>query len=247
MINHLPPEFFTFGHDRDEYSDIWALGIILFQLSTAGEFPFMEETEDGEFDEFETKRNIINVEYEQLEEHEKSQLLLEQIFTAKPHNRLTVEGILKFLEDKIDMKKLKTAMKKASENIEVDSEDESSDDIKKKLDFLMDPDASEDDIMKRQSVMSGIDHKKTNKNFGDEESLNPSDSGTEKDYQHLENLVGNHGSKTNKNSKNYMDNLPDSIDSSSNADNSEESKDEESSIESAGQYAAKVHKKKVVE
>lgn len=159
MINHLPPEFFTLNHDRDEYSDIWALGIILYQLSTNGTYPFLSETDDDEFDDYATKRNIINIYYEKLEDREQSQLILDQIFTAKPLHRIKIDEILKSLGQKIDLKRLGTAMKKPSKQEESSEDDNSDDDIKKKLDFLIHEDASEEEIMNRHSVTTGLNYK----------------------------------------------------------------------------------------
>jgi serine/threonine protein kinase len=235
MINHLPPEFFTFNHDRDEYSDVWALGIILYQLSTGGELPFNVETDDGEFDEYETKRGILNVQYNKLEDREITQELLDKIFTLKPHSRITVPEIIKRLHGKIDMKGIKTAMKRASENL-YDSGEESGDDIKKKLDFIINANESADEIIQRNTVNTGLDAKRASNHKGD--NLHVDDSRDEEDYKHLDNLVSGHAGGSKGGAKNFMDNLPDSIASSSQIDdsNAEESKDD-SSVQSAGHFA----------
>lgn len=250
MINHLPPEFFTFSHDRDEFSDVWALGIILYQMSTGGDYPFNVETDDGDFDEYETKRALLNIQYDQLEDREKSQKLLDKIFTLKPHDRITIPEIIKSLHGNIDMKKIKTAMKRASENI-YESGDESEGDIKKKLDFIIDGSASDDGIMGRQTVSPGLAGK--NASFRKvSENFKVTDSRDEEDYNHLDNLVSGHVSGDKTGGKNFMDNLPDSIADSSRVESSsmndktskfsksssfEESKDEFSSFESAGQLS----------
>ena len=159
MINHLPPEFFTLNHDRDEYSDIWALGVILYQLSTNGAYPFLSETDEDEFDDYATKRNIINIDYEKLEDREHTQLLLDQIFTSKPLHRIKIDEILKTCSQKIDMKRLGTAMKKPANQEESSEGENSDDDIRKKLDFLIHEDASEEGIMNRHSVTTGLNYK----------------------------------------------------------------------------------------
>lgn len=248
MINHLPPEFFTFSHDRDEYSDVWAIGVMLYQLSTGGEFPFNVETDDEEFDEFETKRGILNIQYDKLEDRDNSQLLLEEIFTLKPHNRITASEILKFLQSRIDMKRINTAMKRASENL-YNSDEEEGNEIKKKLDFLIAGDASDDEIINNKTSIPGLDYKKTDRNFGD--NIRVSESRDEEDFKHLDNLVRGHVSVDRANPKAFMDNLPDSYGDSSRMDDSNyDSQAEDSrnieSIESAGQLAKSKSKQRII-
>lgn len=254
MINHLPPEFFTLGSDRDENFDVWAIGVMLYQLSTNGELPFNIETDEEEFDEYETKRGIINIQYDKLLDRKNTQLLLDEIFTLKPHNRITTGEILKFLHSRIDMKKMNTAMKRASENL-YNSDEESGDDIKKKLNYLRSSDVSDNGIMQRSSANTGLDYKKTDRNFGD--NIHVSESRDEEDFNHLDNLVKGHVSNPNTNPNDFLNNLPSSYEDSSkgddsdaesskvgrskvvesNSDNSEESKDDSESLHSAGRLS----------
>jgi serine/threonine protein kinase len=225
MINYLPPEFFTLNRDRDEFSDVWALGVILYLLSTGGIFPFVGELEDDDgdiFDEFDTKRNIVNITYDELEDRQQSQLLLEQIFTQKPHNRISIGDIIKFIDGKIDMKNMRTSMKRQTMLEQSSDDDNESDDINKKLDFLINDDQSEDDRGGKQSVVQGLNTRQTALKKGD-------DSVEDEDYKNLDNLVQGRvsGTTKSKKTKDFMDQLPDSY------SNVESSKIDDSEMESS--------------
>ena len=93
--SYMPPEIIKKEKYIASYSDIWSLGV-LFYAMLFGIFPFKGKDEDELFEKIKEAK-LCFPEYNQISE--KTKKLFEKIFVINPSERISLEDMIKCLED----------------------------------------------------------------------------------------------------------------------------------------------------